>query len=104
MSNDGKVYVYEDLTTVRAGGAIPRVADDPDNVVGSVDEGWYTAFYQCPGQDVREKHGHDTYTNYWWVKIEFGHHQQGWVSAVRLKGGDNDKPQPGVPTRRTEFA
>ena len=45
MSHD--VYVYENGTNVRMGGAIGRKdTDDPDNVVAVINKGHYRALYQ----------------------------------------------------------
>jgi hypothetical protein len=94
------VYVYENGTNVRMGGAIPRKdTDDPDNVVAVINKGHYRALYQCAGQDWTE----GNYSNYWWVKIEYAPGKQGWVSAVRIQGGDNDQPIKNVDLRPTAF-
>jgi hypothetical protein len=92
-----KVNVFKDGTNLRAGGYRARPGD-PDNVLKVISAGFYEALYQCAGQDVTE--GDDK--NYWWVKIVAGD-KRGWVSAVRIKTGVNDKPIPGVEVRRTEF-
>jgi hypothetical protein len=93
-----KVNVFKNGTNVRSGGFRPRNPGDPDNVVTTVDAGMYEALYQCAGQDVTE--GNDR--NYWWVKIRAGN-REGWVSAVRIRSGVNDRPVPDVEVRPTAF-
>jgi hypothetical protein len=89
-----KVHVFNNGTNLRTGGS----TRGPNNIITQINAGHYEALYQCPGQDVSEG-GH---RNFWWVKIVAGNHR-GWVSAVRIATGDDDKPIPGVEERRTEF-
>ncbi len=45
----------------------------------------------------RETYG--SYTNVWWAKTDDDSGNAGvWVSDVYIKGGDNDRPVPGLPT------
>ena len=89
-----KVHVFVDGARLRTGGS----TRGPDNVIKKIDSGRYEALYQCTGQDVTEG-GH---SNHWWVKIVAGH-DQGWVSAVLVAGGDDNEPIRDVPRRPTVF-
>ena len=87
------VHVFKNGTNVRLAGLLEN-----DNIITVINAGTFEALHECIGDKVAE--GNDT--NTWWVKIVVGN-RQGWVSAVRIKEGFNDKPVPGVPTRIVEW-
>jgi hypothetical protein len=89
-----KVHVFNSGTNLRRGGS----TRGPNNVIRPINAGHYEALHQCAGQDVTES-GH---SNHWWVKIVAGG-DQGWVSAVRIAGGDDNEPIKDVPQRPTVF-
>lgn len=64
----------------------------PDNVIGVVPAGSYTALGQCAGGAVQE----GSAVNFWWVKISAGGLGDGWISAVRVLEGGNNEPIAGV--------
>jgi len=73
---------------------------DAGNVIGVLKKNDYTALAQCTGERV-DQHNPDIF-NRWWVLLEtpLG---RGWVNAVRIAEGDNDKPIDGVPKVATVF-
>ena len=52
-----------------------------------------TAFCQRQSTEVVDGH----YRNNWWVQVNAGG-PIGWISAVYVRGGDNDQPVPGLST------
>lgn len=77
-------------TTLRRG-VSKKGDEDESNVIGTLAKDDYTALAQTTGQWVDE-HGD---TNFWWVLIDspLG---RGWVSAIQIDEGENDKPIQGV--------
>jgi len=83
-----------DGTTLRLGGCTEA---DPgvDNVIEVLRAtgGHRTinlpAIAQCAGQEIVDEQGN---SNYWWVLVDTGTGTRGWVSAVRIAEGGNDKP------------
>ncbi|MET8680269.1 protein kinase [Streptomyces sp. NPDC004647] len=68
--------------------------DDPGNKVGTLNAG--TNYFYCQRQGRRETYGQ--WTNTWWARTDDDSGNTGvFVSDVYIKGGDNDKPLPGLP-------
>ncbi|WP_051836161.1 hypothetical protein [Streptomyces sp. NRRL WC-3742] len=53
---------------------------------------YVSAYCQALGDRVVD----GTYANAYWVEVA-AHGQVGWISAVYVRGGDNDRPAPGIP-------
>ena len=88
------VHVFSDQTNLRRTGELHS-----DNIIGTVDKGDFDALHQCVGDEVEK----GSVRNNWWVKIKAGD-KQGWVSAARISGGNNDEPIKNVPTQPVEWA
>jgi hypothetical protein len=80
-----KVTVIERDTNLRSGGS----THGPNNIITVLHEpATYVAFEQCTGEEVWE----GSKKNRWWVLIEVPLEHAvitGWVSAVRVQGGEN---------------
>jgi hypothetical protein len=94
-----KITVTERDTNLRSGGS----THGPNNIITVLhDPATYVAYEQCAGEEVQE----GSYRNRWWVRIEVPLEHTyitGWVSAVRIDGGDNGKAILGVPESPTRF-
>jgi hypothetical protein len=77
-------------TPLRRGGS----TKDPDNHIGQdyLPIGEYRALAQCAGEAFAD----GDYHNYWWVHLGTDWGGPGWVTAVHLATGENDKPIPPV--------
>ena len=84
-------------TNLRLGGS---TQGEPDNAIGSIPVGNYTAIAQAAGQQVWDNQHRNT--NFWWVLIDTPR-GPGWVSAVRITEGGNDEVIRGVETIATVF-
>ena len=84
-------------TNLRLGGS---TQGEPDNAIGSIPAGNYTAIAQAAGQRVWDDQHRNT--NFWWVLIDTPR-GRGWVSAVRITEGGNDEVIRGVETIATVF-
>jgi hypothetical protein len=84
-------------TNLRLGGS---TQGEPDNAIGSIPAGNYTAIAQAAGQRVWDDQHRNT--NFWWVLIDTPR-GPGWVSAVRITEGGNDEKIRGVETIATVF-
>lgn len=95
MATTVDVEVIKNGTNVRRGGS---TKGQPDNIIGAINRGTYSAHVQCAGEEIVE----GSVRNFWWVQLAtpVG---VGWVSATRIGTGGNDQPIPGVPTGRTVF-
>ncbi|GAA2626896.1 serine/threonine-protein kinase [Streptomyces vastus] len=63
--------------------------------VGSLDAG--TNYFYCQ-QNLGRRETYDEWTNIWWAKTDDDSgNKDVFVSDVYIKGGDNDKPVPGLP-------
>ena len=82
-----KVHVHTD-TYLRTGGT----RKGPDNRIGdgTLKAGEYEALAQSPCAEVSNGPH-----NYWWVRLSTPR-GEGWVSAVSVETGDDDKPIPPV--------
>jgi hypothetical protein len=85
-------------TNLRRGGS---TKGEPDNLIGSIPAGKYTAIAQAAGQRVWDDD--DRNTNFWWVLLIDTPRGTGWVSAVRVAEGGNDEVIEGVRTIATVF-
>ncbi|MEU4799085.1 protein kinase [Streptomyces sp. NPDC023327] len=57
-----------------------------------------TNYFYCQ-QNLGRRETHGQWTNVWWAKTDDDKGNTGvFVSDVYIKGGDNDKPLPGLPT------
>ncbi|QEV16794.1 serine/threonine-protein kinase [Streptomyces alboniger] len=57
-----------------------------------------TNYFYCQ-QNLGRRETHGEWTNVWWAKTDDDSGNTGvFVSDVYIKGGDNDKPLPGLPT------
>ncbi|MGA4847388.1 serine/threonine-protein kinase [Streptomyces sp. G5(2025)] len=57
-----------------------------------------TNYFYCQ-QNLGRRETHGEWTNIWWAKTDDDSGNTGvFVSDVYIKGGDNDKPLPGLPT------
>ncbi|MBW5423320.1 protein kinase [Streptomyces sp. BG9H] len=64
--------------------------------VGTLNAG--TNYFFCQ-QNLGRRETHGEWTNVWWAKTDDDSGNTGvFVSDVYIKGGDNDKPLPGLPT------
>jgi hypothetical protein len=95
MSTFRKVPVLDRTVLYRGGSTL----SDPPNVIGTLDEGSYTALVQCAGEQYEDKHHNK---NFWWLLIDspLG---RGWISAVQVKEGDNNEPIAHVHHAATVF-
>ncbi|MFJ9817354.1 hypothetical protein ACIRU3_19170 [Streptomyces sp. NPDC101151] len=90
-ATDASVYVWATGVNVRA---CPQVSAECPPISGAqIGRRWVTAFCQRTGGEVTD----GPYRNNWWVQVNAGG-PIGWISAVYVRGGDNDEPVPGVPT------
>jgi hypothetical protein len=64
-------------------------------VIGTVALGGHTFYCQSSGTGDLT---HQGFTNHWWAWTESDQGVWGWVNAVDLAGGDNNQPEPGLPT------
>ena len=92
-----KIKVWADGVHVRKG--VSHLSD-PANSLGTINSDQYTAIKQCAGEQIDLKPEEGGYHNFWWVQLDtpVG---RGWVSAVYISTGDNQKPVPDVPKAAT---
>lgn len=94
-----KITVIERDTNLRTGGS----THGPNNIITVLhDPATYVAYEQCAGEEVQEGNK----KNRWWVRIEVPLEHAyitGWVSAVRIQGGENGQPNSDVPQSPTRF-
>ncbi|MFE6867300.1 peptidase M23 [Kitasatospora sp. NPDC057692] len=86
-----QVYVWATDVNVRACAGVS--ASCPPIGLAQIGQRWVTAFCQVRSTEVVD----GPYYNNWWVKVDAGG-PVGWISAVYVRGGDNDQPVPGVST------
>ena len=84
-------------TKLRLGGS---TQGEPDNAIGSIPAGNYTAIAQAAGQRVWDDQHRNT--NFWWVLIDTPQ-GRGWINAVLINEGGNNQKIDRVPTARTVF-
>ncbi|MFE9449931.1 hypothetical protein [Streptomyces sp. NPDC006739] len=90
-ATDTSVYVWATGVNVRD---CPQVSADCPPISGAqIGRRWVTAFCQRTGSEVTD----GPYRNDWWVQVNAGG-PIGWISAVYVRGGDNDQPVPALPT------
>ncbi|GAA3901533.1 hypothetical protein GCM10023084_62470 [Streptomyces lacrimifluminis] len=86
-----ELYVWATGVNVRA---CPEVSAACPAIAGAqIGKRWVTAFCQRQGTQVVD----GPYRNNWWVQVNAGG-PVGWISAVYVRGGDNDQPVPGLST------
>lgn len=89
-ADDTSVYVWATGVNVRV---CPEVSAACPPISGAqIGKRWVTAFCQRTGSEVAD----GPYRNNWWVQVDAGG-PIGWVSAVYVRGGNNDEPIPGLP-------
>ncbi|MDX3453162.1 peptidase M23 [Streptomyces sp. ME02-8801-2C] len=88
---DAQVYVWATGVNVRA---CPETSAACPPISGAqIGRRYVTAFCQRQGSAVVD----GPYRNNWWVQVNAGG-PIGWISAVYIRGGDNDQPVPGLST------
>jgi hypothetical protein len=90
-TSDAQLYVWATGVNVRD---CPEVSAACPPIQGAqIGKRWVTAFCQQQGTEVVD----GPYRNNWWVQVDAGG-PIGWISAVYVRGGDNDQPVPGLST------
>jgi hypothetical protein len=62
--------------------------------VGTLAAGSESFYCQSSGGE----YSHSGFSNHWWAWTQSGQGQWGWVSVVDIAGGDNNEPEPGLPS------
>ena len=87
---ESSVYVWATNVNVRV---CPETSSACPPISGAqIGRRWVTAFCQTTGSEVVD----GPYRNNWWVQVNAGG-PIGWISAVYVRGGNNDEPIPSVP-------
>ncbi|MFJ9774448.1 hypothetical protein ACIRVF_24965 [Kitasatospora sp. NPDC101157] len=86
---DARLYVWATNVNVRA--CAGTSASCPPIEGAQIGRRWVTAFCQRQSTEVVD----GPYRNDWWVQVDAGG-PVGWISAVYVRGGDNDQPVPGL--------
>ncbi|MER0450022.1 hypothetical protein ABR738_36695 [Streptomyces sp. Edi4] len=89
--SDAQVYVWATGVNVRE--CAGTSASCPPIGHAQIGKRWVTAYCQRQSTEVVD----GPYRNNWWVQVNAGG-PIGWISAVYVRGGDNDQPVPGLST------
>lgn len=90
-TTDAQLYVWATGVNVRECAGVSAAC--PPIKYAQIGKRWVTAFCQRRSSEVVD----GPYRNNWWVQVNAGG-PIGWISAVYVRGGDNDQPVPGLPT------
>ncbi|MYR58092.1 hypothetical protein GTY54_18265 [Streptomyces sp. SID625] len=90
-TSDAQLYVWATGVNVRECAGVS--AGCPPIKYAQIGKRWVTAYCQRQSSEVVD----GPYRNNWWVQVNAGG-PIGWISAVYVRGGDNDQPVPGLST------